>query len=142
VLRASCRTDSASQAVSTLRIRVNADSTTNYSDTYLYSIGTVGSARQTSTASDKIIGVPAALATTSTFSSTEIYFPSYTSTSSKPFSHYSVSENNSATTGDYQLETAAHLYRGTSGITELEISGVTVNIVTGSSFYLYGISNA
>ena len=142
VLRVSARSDSASQTVDTMKIIINADSTTNYSDTYLYSIGTVGSGRQTSTASDKIMGIDAALSTANTFSSNEIYIPNYNSTTSKPFSSFDVSENNSVTTGNFQIDTAAHLYAGTSAITSIGLSVVTVNFIQYSSFYLYGISSS
>ena len=83
---------------------------------------------------------PAANATASTFGNSVAYFPNYANTSyNKSFSVDDVSEN-SATTAYATL--SANLYSSTSAITTIVIQSInSANIVEGSTFYLYGISN-
>ena len=119
------------------RITLNGSSST-FSRTEIYAeSGAVGSER----AADRIIGViPAANATSNTFGSMEFYLPSYTSSTNKPYGNYSVTENNSTTQSIWVL---AGLWSTTSAINEISISLQSAgNFVSGSSFYLYGISNS
>jgi|688.fasta_scaffold302102_1 hypothetical protein len=82
----------------------------------------------------------AATATANTFSSVEIYIPNYTSSVAKPFNITAMQENNTTAA---QMATQACLWSGTSAITSMTIAPVDgTAIVSGSSFYLYGISNA
>lgn len=83
---------------------------------------------------------PAANATASTFGNSVAYFPNYANTSyNKSFSVDDVSENN-ATAAYATL--SANLYSSTSAITTIVIQSInSANIVEGSTFYLYGISN-
>ena len=79
--------------------------------------------------------------TANTFGSSEVYIPNYTSTTSKPVSAFGVGENN--TTNAY-MSAIANLYRNTTAISSINI-GASNNggtWLTGSSFYLYGISNS
>ena len=78
--------------------------------------------------------------TSNTFSSSEAYIPNYANTTyNKPFSVISLTENNS---GDVWNTAVAGLINNTSAITQLTIAPSSGNYVSGSSFYLYGISNA
>ena len=82
-------------------------------------------------------------ATASTFGSTEIYIPSYLSSTAKPVGNFSVGENNSATAAQAHITAYASLWSLTNAITSITISPINgPNWVSGSSFYLYGISNA
>lgn len=83
---------------------------------------------------------PAANATASTFGNAVAYFPNYANTSNnKSFSVDDVSENNA--TGAYAT-LSANLYSSTSAITTIVVQSInSANIVEGSTFYLYGISN-
>jgi hypothetical protein len=85
--------------------------------------------------------VSGSTATSNTFSNSEIYIPSYTVAQNKPSSHFSVSESN-AVNGPVVLATAG-LRSNTAAITSIEftMSGGS-SYASGSSFYLYGISNA
>ena len=75
-----------------------------------------------------------------TFSSSEAYIPNYANTSyKKPFSVISMTENNDA---DAWCTSVAGLLNTTSAVTSITIKPTTGNYVAGSSFYLYGISNA
>jgi len=78
--------------------------------------------------------------TANTFSSSEIYIPSYTASQKKPFSAYTVTEDNTATSGTC-IEAIANLYQSTTAISAVTLK-TAGTFVSGSSFYLYGISNA
>jgi hypothetical protein len=79
-------------------------------------------------------------ATANTFGSAEVYIPNYTSTTSKPFSLFGVTETNA--TGAYMAGLAG-LYRNTSALTTiLLLPNNQSTFLTGSSFYLYGIKNS
>ena len=139
VLRVSVRTDVVG-ANDTLRINFNNDSTALYSTVLLRgdgattlssltSAGTFVNARQ----------VDGSTATSNTFASTEIYIPSYTASQSKPSGIFFAQEDNSTTA---YLGAIAALYRSNTAISRIDFSTSGSNFVSGSSFYLYGISNA
>jgi hypothetical protein len=78
--------------------------------------------------------------TSNTFSSGEVYIPSYTASQNKPFSTFSVSETN-ATAAEMKL--LANLNSSNTAISQIDIKpGDGFSYASGSSFYLYGISNA
>ena len=80
-------------------------------------------------------------ATASTFSSAELYIPNYSgATYNKVYSSSSVAETNNATTAGIQA--ASGLWRATTAISSIEIYPTTGSLVSGSSFYLYGIKNS
>ena len=142
VVRCSVRTSNASN-LDRLAITINSDSNTNYSDTEITGTGSAASSGRTSNGiySDDIY-INAANYTASTFSSVEIYIPNYTSTSSRPFSVFSTTENNGTTS---YIRGSAQLYRGSSAISSLSFfppSSGSTNFITGSSFYLYGVKNS
>ena len=84
---------------------------------------------------------PASSSTSNTFSSIEIYIPSYTVSQNKPISINNRWENNSATDAD--VLAMAALYRDTTAISAITLTPyLTASLASGSSFYLYGISNA
>ena len=140
VLRISARNDSANVS-NNLICRFNGDSGANYSYTQVYGNGaTAASASGSATGPLIYQGTNGGTSTTSTFSSVEIYVPSYTATQKKPFSADSAHETNATTA--YRSANAL-LWQTTSAITQIDLSifGGS-NFVSGSSFYLYGISNA
>jgi len=117
--------------------RLNSDTTANYSNTRLNIQSTASSMRNTSSTSMDGPIVNISSMTSNTFSSSELYFPNYTSTGNKPYSIVDATETN-ATTGFEFGRAFAGLYRGTNGINAISFTG---NFVAGSSFHLYGISN-
>ena len=85
--------------------------------------------------------VSGSTSTASTFGSTEIYIPSYTVSQNRPSGHFSVSESND--TNGPTIMGVAGLRSNTTAVSSIEFTlsgGATFAI--GSSFYLYGISNA
>jgi hypothetical protein len=124
-------------------LKFNSDGSTNYSDTQIYGNGsTVTSARESNqTVMNSIQGVTATNATANTFGSLEIYIPNYTVSANKPLSAFGMPETN-ATTFDLGGQAYAGLWRNTAAITSILIAGGGQNFVSGSSFYLYGISKS
>lgn len=98
--------------------------------------GTPGS----SSRSDGYVGyMNAGGSTSNTFSNASLYIPNYTSSNYKSYSVDKVSEQNGITA---YAEFVAGLWSQTAAITSLTfVSAGSFNIVEGSTFYLYGISN-
>jgi hypothetical protein len=79
----------------------------------------------------------AELSTANTFGSGEFYIPSYASSQYKPFSAFSVQENNTTAA---EMDVIAALYSSTSAVTSIALfNASTFTFNAGSSFYLYGI---
>ena len=126
-----------------INLNLNSDTATNYSDTNLVgNSSAVTTSRQTSVTVDGSIAVNAVTAIGNPFGSTEIYFPNYNSTGSKPFFDIDVTENNGVVATNVQTQAIAHLYRGSSGISSITLTPASGNFVQYSSFYLYGIKNS
>ena len=139
VMRWSVRTD---YGATRTGFRIAANSiTSGYTATYIiqYNATTVGSG-QDSAAHFIAEYIDGTGATANTFGSGEMYLPSYTVSQNKPASMFSVAEGNSA--ADTGMFVKALLLSNTAVITSLTATANTGNFVTGSSFYLYGISNA
>ena len=137
VLRLSARNNDGGGGV--IRIYFNGDNTasTGYSSTGLKGDGTSASSPRSTPASSYAINTNSE--TANTFTSLEMYIPNYLATTSKQISVINVMENN-ATSGE--IKALALLNQNTT-ISSINIftSGSLVFSV-GSSFYLYGISNA
>ena len=84
-------------------------------------------------------GMTGTTATANTFTSCEVYIPSYTASQNKPVSAFNVAETNASS--GVRISATAGLQRSTAAITSITLdAGATLAI--GSSFYLYGISNS
>ena len=142
VLRVSARADAATP---TVYLNFNGDTSasgTLYSHTYIRGNGsTVTSSRASSNTTVEIFGGNnQSTYTANTFSNLEIYIPSYTSTTSKPIGIATVAEDNN--TAANFVNATAGLYRNSTALSSILIASASGNFVSGSSFYLYGISNA
>jgi hypothetical protein len=140
VLKLSARCDNASTSL-TVYVTYNALAT-DYSRTMLRGNGaTATSVRGSSETSFSGFGFSNGdTSTANTFSSGEIYIPSYTASQSKPSSAFTAWENNATTAFIYA---DAFLQSSTDAITSITLDPEsTNNFKSGSSFYLYGISNA
>lgn len=136
VLICSARTDSGSDA-DPFGIKFNG-STSNYTSRRLQGDG---SSVTTWTGSNTTAAaVNGGTSTASTFGSIEAYIPNYAGSANKSFSVTSVTEDNSAAA---LIRAFAMLWSDTSAITSIELSsGNGGDFVTGSSFYLFGITKA
>jgi hypothetical protein len=140
VLRISNRS-TASGTVLASALIFNSSSAANYSSTILEGNGTSGSSfRMTNDTQAYTYDINAADSTSNTFSSGEIYIPNYAGTVAKPFGVFGTSENNDAFS---RIRASANLWGLTNAITSITIQMYGgSNFASGSSFYLYGISNA
>lgn len=127
-----------------VKIQLSGDSGSNYSMTELYGGGTAGSqwsARRSNTTSIDQQWFQGASSTSNTFTSIDLYLPSYTASQNKPFSTSWATEDNSA--GNARVGADAMLWRNTSAVSSILLTPNTgPNFVSGSSFYLYGIKNS
>lgn len=123
-------------------IRFNSDSANNYSATLLTGLGSSGSdSSRVSNQSKGFLRFAAGDAgqTSNTFSNGEIYIPSYTASANKAYSSFAVNEDNTTTA---RMSADAELWRNTASITSVYLAlNDASNFVSGSSFFLYGISN-
>ena len=140
VLRISARTGRTDPDYILLTFNTDTTSSgTTYSDTYIKGSGTAAtSGRDSSGATIYDVGIPGVNQTSSTFSSTEIYIPNYTISANKPFSSFSVTENN-ATAAD--IWGGANLWRNTAAVTKINMTAVS-SFVSGSTFFLYGVKSS
>ena len=113
--------------------------TTNGSTLALWGDGTVYSGTDT-----KIIGsTSTSLNTANTFGSADFYVPNYAGSSNKSVSVDAVSENNSATAGDFNLNLGAGLWSSSAAITSITLESAFGNNWTQySTATLYGIKNS
>ena len=124
-----------------LSLRFNGDTASNYSNTNLYWSGPSSGRFSNQTSATRVLGSTGSNATANTFGSIEIYIPSYTVSQNKPFGSFGAPETN-GTTFDDGTQAYAGLWRNTAAITSILVSQDGSGFVSGSSFYLYGISNA
>lgn len=140
VLRMSVRSTRAANS-NPMEFTLNGDGSLLYSTTNLYAIGS-------SATSDRVSGNPSMYSgslgaqnvTANTFTSLELYIPSYTASQSKPTSVFNAYENNSATTN--WLGAIAGLYRSNTAVSSIQFTCAGFSFEIGSSFYLYGISKS
>ena len=137
LVKLSVRQDTANAG---LFLRPNS-STTNLSHKKIYGDG----ASATSDSGSSIfIFCDGNWATSNTFNNSEVYIPNYTSSNYKSVSIDSVAENNSSSAGLSFVGLVAALWSDTTAITSLNFvpEGGGANFISGSTFYLYGISNS
>ena len=142
VVRVSARC-SVGAARTGLNLTLNGSSVAVYSYTILYASGASASSYNggSSTSLAEFIGANGATSTTNTFANDEIYIPNYASSAYKVLSGVTAQEINS--TGNNLNQVAAGLWSNTAAITSITlVDNNASNFVSGSSFYLYGISNA
>ena len=122
-----------------MKLQLNG-STTSYSGIEIQSSGTgVGSNSRGVTNSGLFTGdVNGNTSTANTFSNFSIYIPNYTSANNKSLSLDSVQENNASSAFSYLI---AGLWSNSAAVNSITFSWSTSNLLTGSTFYLYGISS-
>jgi hypothetical protein len=145
VIKASVRT-SENYARGNILVSFNADTSTNYSSTWILGYSTSPSSARESNASilfgneDNTNGNTT---TSNSFGSFELYLPNYLRNANKPLSTIGVIENNNSTDGQYGNFPIAGLWRNTAAVTSITLSNASTHtFLAGSSFYLYGIKNS
>lgn len=139
VLRYSARND---DTTTILGVRFNGDTATNYSTTILRGNGSAASSLSYNTTRTQLFeqdGIEPSTMTANTFNNGEIYIPSYLVSQNKPMSTFTVTEDNSSTA---YMSAIANLWRNTAAITSINLYSNGGNLVSGSSFFLYGIKNS
>ena len=140
----SARDDRSGQPNTDLSLQVGYNGTINtgsiYTNKQLYGSGSTAGSQSSATTYAYLGMSNGPTSTANTFGNTEIYIPNYTSANNKSVSTDGVSENN-ATTAYAVLN--ANLISTSNPITDIQISAVygSGNFESGSTFYLYGISN-
>jgi hypothetical protein len=136
VIKASVRSDKAS-TFADLTVKFNG-SASSYTNRLIYGEATsAGSYLNNYANQGYITTMNAASSTSSTFTSTEIYIPNYTSANNKSFSDDGVTENNA--TSSYAILNAG-LWSNTAAITSIELLTPSGNFVANTTFYLYGVA--
>ena len=137
VLRWSARCSTTTENVD---IQLNAAST-SYSITQVDGYGSSGTASSRSTTDPgiRVYGMTQSGDTANTFGSAEFYLPNYAGSTNKPNSTFAVTETNAT---QALIQAVAGLRSNTDAVTSLKLQTGSGNFVSGSSFYLYGISNA
>lgn len=78
--------------------------------------------------------------TTATFSNAEMYIPNYAISQNKPMASFGVGPNNNTSA---LVSASANVWSNTATITQIQLLPNNLgNFLTGSSFYLYGISKS
>lgn len=122
-----------------VKIQFNS-STTNYSDRYLLGNGSTASSGSGASTGIYNLIVPAANATTSTFSNNFVYIPNYAGSNNKSVSIDVVTENNATLS---YLNLVAGLWSNTAAITSIKIVPDTANnFAQYSTAVLYGIKSS
>jgi hypothetical protein len=121
-----------------LSVRINSDTGTNYSYTRVMGDGsTASSARETGLDVWRVnYNIPGATATASVFGLDTIQFLNYSNTTTYKTGLWRSSPAQILTLA------AAALWRSTSAITSITLLANNGNLVTGSTFTLYGIKSA
>lgn len=123
-----------------IQITFNGSSANSYTGTYLQGSGSAASSGRETTATAPLFnwgGINnTASQTSNTFASSELYIPRYLARTNKPSGGFSVTENNATAAYIWNF---ANLWGNTSEITSITIATPN-SFVSGSSFFLYGIS--
>jgi hypothetical protein len=130
------RSTRAANAGDSMRIRFNSDTGTNYSTTVLQ--GSVDGAESTrfTSATSAYMRIPAATATANVFSPSIWNIMNYSNITT-----YKTTLQKGTSVTD-QVELDVSLWRNTAAITTIDISTSNGNLVSGSTFTLYGIKAA
>jgi hypothetical protein len=142
LVRYSMRLSNTNNGPSNVLLNVNGSSAANYSLTNLLGISTSPLSTRESNVTRFLTYAVGGNSTSNTFSNNEIYIPNYAGSANKVASNFDTAENNSSTDFQWGVGTRAYLRSVTAAITSITFDGNGNNLVSGSSFYLYGISNS
>lgn len=117
--------------------------TSGYANKFFYGSSTTLTSATNSnniTTTTQMGAVP--LPASNAWGNTELYIPNYTNSNQKTYIATGVAEINSTTLYENYLHLVGGTLPTTSGITSITCKFLTVDIVSGSNFYLYGIKNS
>lgn len=135
-----CSARRSASGLTDLTFYLNSDSATN-AYTYMQSSGSAATGGNVTSSSIKSLNtVPSTAETASTFGSIEITIPFKNSTAANAVGVFGVGENNGAT--GYVNNAAGLRVTGTGTISSVTINPGAGSFDTGSSFYLYGLTQA
>jgi hypothetical protein len=139
VLRTSIRHSSG--FINTMAVKINAGVSISYVVLQGYNSSVSSFAGSTSSSDNGLIS-DGNSNTANTFSNGEVYIPNYNSTSYKQFLATSAGEQNGS--NGWAINVVGNAIISTSPVTSIQIIDAvnSFSMLTGSSFYLYGISNA
>ena len=147
ILEVSGKTDGSTTYGSySVYLEFNANTSTIYSDTNLWvtwdgSSDLISSDRNSGTSFVRFPYTGEANPPSNVFGSLYVYIPAYRVSQNKPLSAFGVTERNSSQIDGIDL--TAGLFRSTAAITELKIKPAgSIQWVSGSTFWLYGIKNS
>jgi hypothetical protein len=139
LIKLTAQADGASNAFDNITVTFNGTGTTNHSSTRLNANGTTATSNR---GSNQGIILPNIMPQTGVpgtpWANAEVYIPSYTVAQNKPLSTFGVSEGSQSTAW---TAVTAGLFSDVTAISSIVLTGST-NFISGSSFYLYGISNS
>jgi hypothetical protein len=142
VVRYSMRKSDTNNGPINVLVRFNGSSAANYSLTNLLGISTSPLSTRESNETRFLTYAVGGGSTSNTFSNNEIYIPNYAGSINKVASNSDTAENNSSTNFQWGVGARAYLRSVTAAITSITFDGNGDNLVSGSSFYLYGIKNS
>jgi hypothetical protein len=123
----------------TLDFYTNAGSTFTTGNTILSGNGSAAASSRTSNQyAINTNGAEISTMTASTFGNGEVYIPNYAISTARPYSTFNVTENNATAT---VMQAVASVNTTAEIITSFSIT-TGQNIVSGSTFYLYGIKKS
>ena len=137
----SARSDRSNAYEDPVRLRFNSDTGNNYTTVQLAQYNSSAfSGSITSSGIQATGALTGPLATSSTFGSGAIYIPNYAGSTNKSLSCDCTTEHNGT---QVLIGVSAGLWSNTAAITTIEVAPWNgSNLVSGSSFFLYGITKA
>lgn len=124
-----------------VRMTINADGSSIYSNTILTGGGSSTSGSRASNQPTMYTGsMNGTYTTTDSFSNLQIYIPNYTISQNRQISIAQYQENFDISTA--MIVATGGLYRSTTTISSIEFQPNGRTFATNSSFYLYGIKNS
>ena len=137
-VKLSVRSNNAGTGYQSINISFNGSSS-NKSGRYLIGNGSSASSGSLSTDMFLIYSLQDAGTTASTFASSELYIPNYSSSNYKSSSADAVTENNATSAG---IGMTANLWSNTAAINQITLTTQSGNFVQYSTAYLYGVKSS
>lgn len=124
-------------------LQFNGDTAANYSYQTLRTTynGSRDALRATSTTLGAgIMWIPGSTGVANAFGSAEVFIPGYTASTTKQISMLSSSPSTSTTSPEIGAAISCGTWQGTTAITSITFYNSSRNVVTNSSFFLYGLA--